>query len=256
MEKPVLGAQLYTVRDSTQTADDLRETLRKVREIGYTAVQLSAVGPIAPDEIAGLVREAGVTVAATHAAWPRFLEDLDGVIREHQMWDCRHTAIGGLPNDYYSEAGVPRFLEELVPVAERLAAAGLDFSYHNHDREFARCGKRTWLAQVFDGADPRHLKAELDTYWIQAGGGDPADWIRRCAGRVPILHVKDMCITPEREVRYAEIGEGNLNWPAILRAAEEGGVEYLVVEQDECYGRDPFESLAISYGNLRRMGYA
>jgi sugar phosphate isomerase/epimerase len=98
------------------------------------------------------------------------------------------------------------------------------------------------------------LKAEIDTYWITAGGGSPAAWIDRCAGREPLLHVKDMLITPEREVRMAEIGEGNLDWPTILRAARAGGVQWVLVEQDNCYDRDPFESLAISFRNLQAMG--
>jgi sugar phosphate isomerase/epimerase len=98
------------------------------------------------------------------------------------------------------------------------------------------------------------LKAEIDVYWIQAGGGDPAAWIRKCAGREPLLHLKDMAVGPGREQRMAEIGEGNMNWSAILQAAEESGVEWYLVEQDHCYGRDPFESLAISYRNLRAMG--
>ena len=93
-----------------------------------------------------------------------------------------------------------------------------------------------------------------DIYWIQAGGGDPAAWVTRCAGRQPLLHLKDMAVSPEREQRMAEIGEGNLNWSAILKAAGEGGVEWYLVEQDHCYGRDPFESLAISYHNLVGMG--
>jgi sugar phosphate isomerase/epimerase len=117
-----------------------------------------------------------------------------------------------------------------------------------------RYGEKTWLAQLYERADPGMLKAELDVYWIQAGGGDPADWIRRCAGRQPLLHLKDMTVGPGREPRMAEIGEGNLNWPAILAAAAESGVEWYLVEQDHCYGRDPFESLAISYRNLRGMG--
>jgi len=61
-------------------------------------------------------------------------------------------------------------------------------------------------------------------------------------------------VTPQREQRFAEIGEGNLNWTAILDAAKKGGVEWYLVEQDRCYDRDPFESLAISYRNLVKMG--
>ena len=107
---------------------------------------------------------------------------------------------------------------------------------------------------LYEQGSPKHLKAELDTYWVQAGGGDPVAWIRKCAGREPLLHLKDMCVTPSREQRFAEIGEGNLNWPDILKAAEQGGVEYYLVEQDQCYERTPLESLAISCRNLKAMG--
>jgi sugar phosphate isomerase/epimerase len=254
MGKPVLGAQLYTVRDFTQTMEGIRETLRKVADIGYSAVQVSAFGPVDPSDVARAIEESGLTVAATHVSWDRCLNDIDALIEEHQLWNCRHPAIGGLPGEYHTLDGLKRFLDELPPVAERFAAAGMDFSYHNHSQEMAKTEGRTWLGRLYDEANPDHLKAEIDTYWIQHGGGDPAAWIRRCAGREPLLHLKDMAIMPDREQRYAEIGEGNLNWPAILEAAAAGGVEWYLVEQDECYGRDPFESLAISYRNLHAMG--
>ena len=130
----------------------------------------------------------------------------------------------------------------------------MDFSYHNHSHEMVRIGKSTWLGMLYEQADPKILKAEIDTYWIQHGGGDPAEWITRCSGRMPLLHLKDMVISEDREQRMSEIGEGNLNWPAILQAAAEAGVEYYLVEQDRCYDRTPFESLEISYRNLKAMG--
>jgi len=255
MANGILGAQLYTVREYTQTPDDVAETLRKVAEIGYPSIQISGFGPVDPKLVAGIVRDHGLTVAATHMGWDRFLDDLDGVIETNGLWGCRHPAIGGLPGEYRGADGIRRFLEELAPIAEKLAAVGMDFSYHNHNRELARCdGGKTWLAALYEQADPKVLKAEIDVYWIQAGGGDPAEWLRTCAGRIPVIHLKDMCITPDGEVRMAEIGEGNLNWPAILQAAEAGGTEYYLIEQDDCYGRDPFECLAISYRNLKAMG--
>lgn len=255
MRESVLGAQLYTVRAFTQTIDGIAETLEKVAEIGYTAVQISAFGPVDPEEVAKLVGDTGLVVAGTHVSWDRFLNELEDVIAEHKMWGCEHAAIGGLfAPEYRGAGGVRRFLGELAPVADRLSQEGIDFSYHNHNHELTRYGDRTWLEMLYEQAPSEMLKAEVDTYWIQAGGGDPAAWIRKCAGREPLLHLKDMTVTPEREQRMAEVGEGNLNWPAILQAAEEGGVEWYLVEQDHCYGRDPFESLAISYRNLRAMG--
>ena len=97
------------------------------------------------------------------------------------------------------------------------------------------------------------LKAEIDTYWIQAGGGSPTAWLKATAGRIPIIHFKDMAFRDGQAV-FAEIGEGNLDWPSIIAASQSGGCEYAFIEQDDCYDRTPLESLAISYRNLKAMG--
>jgi sugar phosphate isomerase/epimerase len=255
MKKPVLGAQLYTVRDHMKTLPDIVKGLKRVADIGYTTVQVSGVGKVDPKDLAAALRDNGLACVATHIGWDRCLNDLDGVIRDHKAWGCRHVAIGGLPEAYHGADGLKRFVGELAPVCERLAKEGMDFSYHNHAHEFVRVGAKTWLETLYDSTSPDLLKAELDTYWVQTGGGDPAAWVRKLAGREPLLHLKDMAIGPDKKQRFAEIGEGNLNWTAILKAAEESGVESLLIEQDLCYERDPFESLAISYRNLSRMGY-
>jgi sugar phosphate isomerase/epimerase len=250
-----LGAQLYTIREFTQTLENIDRSLERIASIGYTAIQISAFGPVDPREVAKLVQLNGLTVAGTHMGWDRFLNSIDEVIENHKLWGCQHAAIGGLPPEYFSLEGLDRFLDELQPVAEKLAEAGIDFSYHNHNHELQRFGNQTWLALLYEKAPAEKLKAEIDVYWIQAGGGDPAEWIRCCAGRQPLLHLKDMTVGPEREQRMAEVGEGNMNWQAILDAAREGGVEWFLVEQDNCYERNPFESLEISYHNLVRMGF-
>jgi sugar phosphate isomerase/epimerase len=246
-----LGAQLYTVREFTQTYDGLARSLEKIAQIGYPSVQVSAIGAIDPHQVIKLCQENNLVIASTHMAWDQFLKKLDELIEIHRLWNCSHPAIGGLPGDYFSLEGLQRFQDELQSVVERLSQAGMDFSYHNHNHELVRYNGKTWLACLYENISPQILKAEIDTYWIQAGGGDPAEWIRRCAGREPLLHLKDMSITSEREQRMAEIGEGNLNWPAIIKAAKEGGVEWYLVEQDTCYGRDPFESLTISFQFLK-----
>lgn len=250
----IVGAQLFTCREFCKTIEGVAETFRKVADIGYTAVQVSGFGDVDPAEVAKLAEDAGLTIAATHVSWDLFRADIDRVIEIHKLYKCDHPAIGGLPGEYRTVDGLKKFLGELPPVAEALAAEGMDFSYHNHNHELTRIGETTWLAALYDQADPKHLKAEIDTYWITAGGGSPATWIRSCAGREPLVHFKDMSVTADREIRMAEIGEGNLDWPEILRACEEGGVEWYLVEQDNCYDRSPFESLEISYRNLQEMG--
>ena len=253
MPQTVLAAQLYTLRKFTQTPEDIATTLAKVKAIGYDAIQISAFGPCDPGEIARILEGEGLTCASTHTAWGRLVDDFDKVVEEHRMWGCEHPAIGGMPGKYRSAEGIAEFARLADQVGKKIVAAGMDFSYHNHNFEFQTVGGKTWLELLYEKSDPRYLKAEIDTYWVQAGGGDPAEWIRRCAGRIPVLHLKDMTMGPDG-VRMAEIGEGNLNWPAILAAAKDAGVQWHCVEQDECYERDPFDSLKISLDNLHEMG--
>ena len=111
-----------------------------------------------------------------------------------------------------------------------------------------------WLDRVYAAASPEILKAELDVYWLVAGGGDPVQWIQDLGSRQPIIHFKDMEVLPDRSQRFAAVGEGNLNWPRIVEACRGAEVEWALVEQDKCYGQDPFECLATSYRNMRAMG--
>ena len=257
MAKPVTGAQLYTLREHVKTIKDIERTLARVREIGYSTVQASGLGPVDPRELAAVVRDSGLKVTGTHTSWERLGGDLEHVIEEHKLLGCRHTALPWLPRTYCTEVGLKQLLAELAPVMAGLATAGITLSYHNHHQEFVRHGRTSWLEALYAATDPKLFKVEIDTYWVQAGGGDPAAWIARYPGRQPLLHLKDMVVsgTGDFPVRMAEVGEGNLNWPAIFSAAEKAGVEYMFVEQDDCYERDPFESLAISYRNLKAWGY-
>jgi sugar phosphate isomerase/epimerase len=255
MSDPILAAQLYTVRDFTQTATGLVASLAKIRAIGYSAVQVSAIGPISDQEVKSMVTDQGLTICNSHVRPAEALWDnLDAVIAQHHLWGCRHVAIGSMPATYREagEAGYHRFAIEANRIGEKLHQAGLTFSYHNHSFEFVRFGSRTGLEIIYAESDPRYVQAELDTYWVQHGGGDPAAWIERLADRMPVIHLKDMAIVEGQQV-MAEVGEGNMNWPAILAACQAAGVEWYAVEQDICR-RDPFASLALSYKNLQEMG--
>ncbi len=250
----VLAAQLYTLRDFYKTAVDFEDSMRKVRAMGYTAVQVSGIGPIAPEQVKATLDANDLRCCITHIGFDRLQSDLPAVIKQHQLWDCRHVAVGSLPGHYRDggEQGYARFAADANEIGRRLAESGLTFSYHNHSFEFVRFGSRTALDVIYEESDPRYLKAEIDTYWVQHGGGDPALWILKMKDRMPVVHLKDMVVIDGQQ-KMAEIGEGNLNWPAILAACNVAGVEWYAVEQDECQ-RDPFESLAISYRNLSAMG--
>ncbi len=253
MAGSVIAAQLYTVREFTKTPDDLATTLKKVADIGYEAVQLSAVCEMDPADLRKLADDAGVTICATHIGYQQMADDPQGVIAMHQAYGCTYAGIGGLPGEYRSAEGFAQFAKDASETARRLAEGGIRFVYHNHNFELEKFGDRTGLQILYEDSDPAVFLSEIDTYWVQAGGGSPAAWLKKTAGRIPIIHFKDMAFRDGQAV-FAEIGEGNLDWPTIIAAAQAGGCEYAFIEQDDCYDRTPLESLEISYRNLVAMG--
>jgi sugar phosphate isomerase/epimerase len=252
MPASAIAAQLYTLRDFLKTPADIAASLKKVRQLGYEAVQVSGLGPIEPAQLKEAADQAELRIIATHIGFERIRKEPQAVIAEHQLWGCRHVAIGGLPAEYRSEEGYHRFAKEASDAARPLAAAGLTFSYHNHSFELERFGGQTALEILYAESDPQVFSAEIDTYWIQHGGGNPVSWLRALKGRCHLVHLKDMAMKGSQQL-YAEVGEGNLEWPAILDACRQAGVEWYIVEQDTCQ-RDPFESLGLSLINLRRLG--
>ena len=258
MPASVVAAQLYTVRASTKTPADIAKTLARVKQLGYDAVQCSALGPIEPQELANILAGEGLTCCATHVPLERLQKEPEKVIEEHRLWGCRYAAMGGFGKKDHSYT--PRdwldFADTFNAAAGRFEGSGLSLGYHNHSHELARVDGRTALELLFERLAPS-VWMEIDTFWIAHGGGDPAAWLRRAAARgpgtVPCVHLKDMAVKPDRTQFMAEVGEGNLNWPEVLKACREAGVEWYIVEQDTCY-RDPFESLGISLRNLRAMG--
>lgn len=250
-----IAAQLYTLRDFIQTPADVARAMERLAAIGYQAVQISAMGPIDPHECRKIMDDNGLVVASTHTSFERLRDETAAAIEEHHILGCKYPAVGGLPEEYRRAGaeGYSRFAKEASEVGRTLAEAGLTFGYHNHSFELEKFGRRTGLQILYEDSHPQYFTAEIDTYWTQHGGADPAMWIRKLQGRSFLVHFKDMRIRDGQQ-QFAEVGEGNLNWPNILEACKTAGVEWYIVEQDSCYDRDPFDSLKISLENMRAWG--
>lgn len=250
MRKDQIAAQLYTLREYTKTIEDFDRTLARVAEIGYTSVQVSGTGPLDPQDVKASADRHGLSICATHIPYARIKDDTDAVIAEHKLWNCKYVGLGMIPWHYYEAGreGYETFMREIAPAAAKLREAGLQFVYHNHKLEFERYDGRTAMELLMEETDRGAFHFELDTYWAQAGGGDPAAWVRKLDGRMKVVHLKDMAIVKDTQL-FAEVGEGNMNWDAILDACRAIGMEWYIVEQDVCQ-RDPFESLAISWKYL------
>jgi sugar phosphate isomerase/epimerase len=248
-----IGAQLFTVREFTQTPEDIAKTLQKIRDIGYEAVQVSAVGPIDKAELRKILDDNGLVCAATHIGFPDMVNDFDRVVAEHETLGCVFPAIGGMPGEYRSGDGFHQFAKDASDVARKFKEHGMTFGYHNHSFELEKFAGVPGLEILMNESDPA-VTFEIDTYWIQHGGGSPAAWIRKASGRIPLLHLKDMCVL-EGKPAMAEIGQGNLDWPAILAAAKDAGTQWYLIEQDVCQ-RDPFDSLKMSLEYVKSLGLA
>jgi len=247
-----IALQLWTLRDHLQTADDVARTFARVREIGYQHVQLSGLGPIPDAQVRKLADAAGLGICATHEPAREIVEEPRKVADRLSTFGCRFTSypFPHVPLETLDQ--VFALADSLSQAGEVLRSRGQLLTYHNHAIEFRKLGGKAILDWLYERTDPVMVHGALDTYWVQAGGGDPAGYCARLSGRLPLLHLKDYAITPENEPTTAALGEGNLNFPTILREAQAAGCEWYIVEQDNGFV-DPFAAIATSLKYLKSL---
>ena len=256
----MIAAQMYTLRDHCKTDEDLARTCQKVADMGFEGIQGSAgaFSTISAEALKKILDDTGLSCVATHKNRQE-LADIDAVCDYHQRIGCTLTALGSF-NGQTRQEWID-FAKEFNDIAAKCEERGLRVGYHNHSHEFAPFGLADDPASISPDSTPLNIMLEhapsvwleLDTYWVAMGGGDPAAWIKKCKGRIPAIHVKDMTVTPKREHKMCEVGLGNLNWPAILDACDDAGADHLIIERD-AGDLDPFESLRLSRENLVKMG--
>ncbi|MBT2537512.1 sugar phosphate isomerase/epimerase [Arthrobacter sp. ISL-69] len=262
------------------------ETLRKVSAIGYNAVEISQI-PMTPENVAELDRsrsELGMDIAALSVAMeaPKgrpgdSLQDhFDKIVDEAKRLDSKLLRIGMLPFPAMKSIGaVVDFAKQANEYAERLQEQGLGLYYHNHHIEFAKFDGKYMLDIIAENSPAMGM--EIDVHWVQRGGLDPVRTLEKYAGRTAMVHLKDYRIGQmpqsafglldsgdfmgfmaefKNVVQFAEVGEGNLDFPSIIPAAQAAGAEYMLVEQDELYGRSVWDALQTSHDNLVAMGHA
>ncbi len=258
-----IGAQLYTVKAFAQNLEDFENTLKKVAEIGYKYVQVSGVCDYDPNWLKEKLEKYGLKCVLTHTKpATKLVEKPVEICKEHDIFNCRCVGVGSMPHlgeaaQFPNDKMFNDFIDKYYEVAKILKENGKYLMYHNHAAEFDKLenGKYIWdaLIETF----PADLMGfTLDTYWIQYGGKNPAKEIRRLAGRLPCVHFKDYKFIRggEPAVQFAPVGSGNLDWDEIIDACKDAGVEYALVEQDNCFGADPFECLKSSFEFMKSKG--
>ena len=259
-KEPQLTAQLYTLRDHLKEPKQVGRTLKRVRKIGYRNVQLSGIGPIDPLDLRKILDDAGVKAVGHHTNMGQLRNDLVGLIDELHVYGCEYTAVAFLPEEERKTgAAWKKRAKEMTKFGKELAKEGITLQYHNHSFEFMRfkVGKttKTGLEILYTESDPKALQAEIDTFWVAHGGGEPSAWCEAMKGRLDQVHLKDGMVHPDGKFWFTEVGEGNLDWPRILKACQKAKTKHYIVEQDANWvGNNPFKSLEVAYNNLRKLG--
>ena len=271
MKKFPIGVQLYSVRNDASA--DLRSTLEKIKAMGYDGVEFAGLYGNSPAEIRRMCEEVGLIPISAHVPYKDMVADPKGVLGQYAEIGCKFVAIPYLNEDYRPGTDkFPEVIENAKMLGEVANELGMQLLYHNHDFEFAKLGGKYALDVLYEEVPASLLKTELDTCWVRVGGEEPADYIRKYSGRAPVVHLKDYygeksenmyeligidTKAPARpnnfELRPA--GCGVQNFPEILKAAEDAGTEWVIVEQDNpSMGLTPLESIEKGIQYLKSIG--
>ncbi|CAM2863051.1 sugar phosphate isomerase/epimerase [Paenibacillus sediminis] len=248
MNKFPVAVQPYTVREAL--VKDYIGTLERIAQIGYQGIELGCPPEgMAISEQKAILDRLGLRVIGTHAGFDTL--DFDPDLISDYLDEVNGGRYVAVSLRFNSKEDVLIKAEKMNVIGAKFRKRGVQFLYHNHNWEFVRYDGEYALDILLRETDPAFVQMELDTYWVKRGGEEPTEYLSKLKNRCPLLHIKD--VEDGEDQFFAEIGEGILDFKAIARAAEEVGTKWLIVEQDQSR-RDPFESLAISYRNLKEMG--
>lgn len=252
MSRTNVALQLHTVREELATNPEA--TINAVADMGYKGVEGNAPQGVSDRDFRRMLDAAGLTLIGGGVRLVELQNDLSGVLSRCRELGITHlmTGIGG---DLKNAGGDWKaVVAQLREACAQAAESGITICYHNHAFEFeSRVDGLYGFDYIFSAIPQAHVSAEIDVYWVHVGGEDPVRYIRKYAGRLPYLHIKDHAPVPDQECPFAEVGHGILDWDAIFREAGEAGVEWYVVEQDRCT-RPPLESAQMSLQYLKSRG--
>lgn len=250
----------WTLRFHTFTPELVKTAYRTLHELGYDGVEngLGRSAGLSAEEDLALLKEHGLQVCSVYA-------DLEKPDAAKALAEKYGVSVLGLPaipgNMMRSVDGFRAYAQQLNQLVKPFAGTGIRLQYHNHSQEFRNfpeLGGKTGFELLIEDTDPDLIAFELDVFWAAAAGCDPAQWVRKLKGRIPVIHYKDLAMNYQEDNtnlgevprQFAEVGQGNLNFPAITDATREAGVKWYCVEQDQTK-RPVYESLKLSIDYMR-----
>jgi sugar phosphate isomerase/epimerase len=256
--KKDIGLQLYSIRDSIMK--DVPAAIAKVGKMGYKFVEPAGYQDgklygMEPAAFKALCLSNGMTVLSSHVG--QELPDSANFEKTMAWWDAcidAHVAVGAKflvqpfmgASAYRSLDTLKRYCDYFNMIGEKCKAKGIQFGYHNHDKEFStKLDGQTIYDFMLTNTDPEKVTFEMDLYWTRIGGADPVAYFNKYPGRFELWHIKDK----------KEIGADDfMNFPAIWAAAKVSGMQYGIVEVEE-YNFDEFTSCQKSLDFLNAAPY-
>jgi len=247
-----IALQLYTVRETLKR--DFIGTFKEVAKIGYRGVELAGnMGGHSARELRRVLDDLGLQMISGHVGIDALGSGFEQLLESYAILGAGYVGVAWLPESYRNEAGWLRAGKMMEKAALQAQKHGLVFHYHNHAFEFERLPNGKYgFDQLFDNTDPSLIKSQLDVYWVKKGGEDPVAYIKKLAGRVPLIHIKDMTADPSHT--FEIVGDGILDFDAIFVAGDASGVDWYIVEQDIC-PKGELESARRSYQNIAARGW-
>ncbi|MDP4153202.1 MAG: sugar phosphate isomerase/epimerase [Bacillota bacterium] len=217
-----VSVQMYSVR---KVEDDFDGRLKRLAEMGFAGVELAG-NALTPAEMNAAQLKYGIKVVSSHINHTKLLAEIDQHI-EYNLAIGNHR-LACSKAEMCDRDSALRVAEDLNRFGEKCKKNGMIFSYHNHAHEFVKDGDQYLLDILYANTDPGLVKVQFDVYWITRGGADPVEMINKYSGRVPTMHLKD----GTAETQEMAVGEGPIDFPAIITAAKAAGTVEFIVETE------------------------
>ena len=246
-----LGLQLYSVRENLEK--DFFGTLEQVKKMGYDGCEFAGVYGKSAKEVKDKCAELDLIPISAHVAYNDLISDMENTIKLYKEIGCEYIVIPHLPGELrYGTENYPTVVKNIEKIGEMCNEMGLTLLYHNHDFEFEKTENGSYvLDELYSEVDEGLLKTEIDTCWVNVGGEDPSQYVRKYTNRAPVVHLKDFVGEKNKNMykligvesdtseesantfEYRPLGYGKQNIPSIVEAARDAGAHWVIAEQDE-----------------------
>ena len=254
-----VGLQLWSLRALAQK--DPNAMLKLARSMGVTHVETAGLYGMTPEQFSAGLKAADLRATSMHIGLDEFKKNPQNVIGTAKALGVKYVGTAWYPHQgAFTEADARKAIADFNAIGKTMKEAGLQFFYHNHGYEPVAFGDGTLLDLIIRETDPNFVKFEMDVLWTFLPNVDPAALIRKYPGRFKLMHIKDMKPGVPRgslsgglpDSLQAVIGQGQVNWPEVMKAAKADGLEFYYLEDETT---DPVANIPPSISYLEKIRF-